>query len=89
MMLAHLSGRQWRPPSVSETIMHDNSAEAVDQFEVLVNDEQQYSLWPYGKARPLGWNGAGKSGSKAECLSFITEHWRDMRPASLKMQLAR
>jgi MbtH protein len=55
-----------------------------DQYRVLVNHEEQYSLWPLEKAIPPGWRDAGKSGDKVECLKFVDEVWVDMRPLSLR-----
>ena len=52
--------------------------------EVVVNDEEQYSIWPVERELPAGWRSAGKSGSKAECLAWIEEVWTDMRPLSLR-----
>jgi len=57
------------------------------QYEVVVNHEQQYSIWPAGRDLPLGWNAAGKRGDKDECLAFIKEVWTDMRPLSLRNHL--
>jgi len=53
-----------------------------------VNDEEMYSIWPAYRALPAGWKTAGKSGTKAECLAHIQEVWTDMRPASLRRQMA-
>ncbi|MER0478973.1 MbtH family NRPS accessory protein [Streptomyces sp. Edi2] len=53
-------------------------------FQVVVNGEEQYSLWPVGKVIPAGWRGVDGIGSKAECLKYITETWADMRPLSLR-----
>jgi MbtH protein len=53
-------------------------------LEVVINEEQQYSLWPTHREIPVGWRKAGKSGSKAECLAWIEEVWTDMRPRSLR-----
>lgn len=53
-------------------------------FEVVCNDEEQYSIWPAEMDTPLGWRKVGKSGSKAECLKYIDEVWKDMRPLSLR-----
>jgi MbtH protein len=53
-------------------------------YKVLINHEEQYSLWPAEKQIPLGWHDAGKSGSKHECLAFVSEVWVDMRPLSLR-----
>ena len=58
------------------------------QYQVVVNMEEQYSIWPLGRALPLGWQHAPKSGSKEECLAYIEEVWVDMRPASLRRGLA-
>ena len=52
--------------------------------KVVVNDEDQYSIWPADRATPAGWRDAGKTGSKEECLAWINETWKDMRPASLR-----
>jgi MbtH protein len=59
-------------------------------FKVVVNHEEQYSIWPAEKENPLGWKDAGKSGTKDECLAYVKEVWTDMRPLSLrkKMQTA-
>lgn len=61
-----------------------NEGEDTTIYEVVKNDEDQYSIWPADRALPLGWNTAGKSGTKAECLAFIEEVWTDMRPLSLR-----
>ena len=53
-------------------------------YKVVVNHEEQYSIWPGDREKPLGWSDAGKSGTKAECLAFIMEVWTDMRPLSLR-----
>jgi len=53
-------------------------------YKVVINHEEQYSIWPADRSNPLGWNDVGKSGPKAECLAYIKEVWTDMRPASLR-----
>ena len=53
-------------------------------YEVVVNHEEQYSIWPASRDLPVGWKQAGKSGSKEECLRFIKEVWADMRPLGLR-----
>ncbi len=58
-------------------------------YRVVVNHEEQYSIWPADKELPAGWTDAGKRGSKAECLSHIAEVWTDMRPRSLREAMAR
>jgi MbtH protein len=55
---------------------------------VVVNHEEQYSIWPAGRDLPLGWRDAGKSGSREECLAYIGEVWTDMRPLSLRKKMA-
>ncbi|HEX5322498.1 MAG TPA: MbtH family protein [Capsulimonadaceae bacterium] len=57
-------------------------------YKVVVNDEEQYSIWPADMANALGWKDAGKTGSKAECLEYIKEVWTDMRPLSLRKRMA-
>ena len=54
------------------------------EFVVLINHEEQYSIWPTVKDIPDGWKSAGKTGLKADCLAFIEENWTDMRPKSLR-----
>ena len=53
-------------------------------FKVVVNDEEQYSIWPAYRDNPPGWREAGKSGPKDECLVWINEVWTDMRSLSLR-----
>lgn len=55
-------------------------------YEVVVNHEEQYSIWPADRENPLGWKNAAKSGSKTECLAYIKEVWTDMRPLRKKME---
>lgn len=57
-------------------------------FDVVMNDEEQYSIWPSYKPIPAGWRGVGKQGKRAECLAYIDEVWTDMRPLSLRKALA-
>jgi MbtH protein len=56
-------------------------------YQVVVNHEEQYSIWPLDRELPLGWSNAGKSGLKSECLAYIEEVWTDMRPLSLRKQM--
>ena len=55
-----------------------------DLFIALINDEEQYSIWPAKKEIPAGWTSVGITGSKQEVSAYIDEHWTDMRPASLR-----
>jgi MbtH protein len=57
------------------------------EFAVVLNHEEQYSIWPSYKAIPAGWRAEGKRGSKAECLAHIDQVWTDMRPLSLRQAL--
>ncbi|MEU8889959.1 MbtH family NRPS accessory protein [Streptomyces sp. NPDC048442] len=53
-------------------------------FSVVLNDEEQYSVWSQEKDIPDGWRADGVTGTKEECLSHIAEVWTDMRPLSLR-----
>jgi MbtH protein len=57
-------------------------------YRVVVNHEEQYSIWPVDRELPLGWRDGGKVGPKSECLSYINEVWTDMRPLSLRKKMA-
>ncbi len=49
-------------------------------YKVVVNHEEQYSIWPADRENALGWSDAGKSGTEEECLNYIEEVWTDGRP---------
>jgi uncharacterized protein YbdZ (MbtH family) len=66
---------------------NDPDREDTTIYKVVVNHEEQYSIWPEYKQIPLGWKEAGKSGAKAECLAYIKEIWTDMRPLSLRKKM--
>jgi len=53
-------------------------------YTVVVNHEEQYSIWAADRQPPNGWRQAGKTGLKAECLEYIKEVWVDSRPESLR-----
>jgi MbtH protein len=55
---------------------------------VVVNDEEQYSIWPADRAAPAGWRSIGVTGTRAECLAHIKAIWVDLRPASLRRAMA-
>jgi MbtH protein len=57
------------------------------RFVVVVNQEEQYSIWPDYKEIPAGWRALDKQGSKEECLAYIEQVWTDMRPLSLRQAL--
>ena len=61
--------------------------EDLTMYKAVVNHEEQYSIWPANRQNPSGWRDAGRTGSKAECLSFIKEVWTDMRPLSLRKKM--
>ena len=56
-------------------------------YKVVVNHEDQYSIWFADREAPLGWKEVGKTGPKAECLAYIKEVWTDMRPLSLRKKM--
>lgn len=64
-----------------------NNSEDNRIYKVVVNEEEQYSIWPGDKENPLGWKDAGKKGTKQECLPYIEEVWTDMRPLSLRKKM--
>lgn len=65
----------------------DDDREDLTIYRVVVNHEEQYSIFPADRELPLGWKDAGKSGSKRECLDYIEEVWTDMRPLSLRKKM--
>jgi len=67
--------------------MNDPEMEDKTTYKVVVNHEQQYSIWPADRANPAGWRDAGKTGLKPECLAYIEEVWTDMRPLSLRQKM--
>ncbi len=62
--------------------------EDTTQYKVVINHEEQYSIWPADREDPPGWRSVGKTGNKEECLQYIKEVWTDMRPLSLRKQMA-
>lgn len=58
------------------------------EYKVVVNHEEQYSIWFADRDPPAGWREVGKQGPKAECLAYIKEVWTDMRPLSLRKAMA-
>jgi MbtH protein len=61
-------------------------AEDTDEtlYKVVVNHEDQYSIWPSNSASPAGWRDVSKIGTRAECLEYIKQVWTDMRPLSVR-----
>lgn len=64
--------------------MSGNGETREETFRAVMNDEEQYSIWPAGRDVPAGWREAGKTGSREECLAWIETVWTDMRPLSLR-----
>lgn len=56
-------------------------------YRVVVNDEEQYSIWLADRELPMGWKPEGREGTKKECLDHIEEIWTDMRPRSLRERM--
>lgn len=55
---------------------------------VLINDEEQYGLFPAELPVPGGWSATGFRGAEDECVKYVDEHWTDMRPKSLRVAMA-
>ncbi|UYM03634.1 MbtH family protein [Solicola gregarius] len=58
------------------------------EYQVVLNDEEQYSIWLADKPLPAGWHADGTRGTKDECLDHIEQVWTDMRPLSVRRRLA-
>jgi MbtH protein len=56
-------------------------------YTVVMNHEEQYSIWPAHRQIPAGWNSVGRTGPKTDCLAYIKEVWTDMRPLSLRKRM--
>jgi MbtH protein len=67
--------------------MSIDDAEDTTVYKVVMNHEEQYSIWPADRENPPGWSDAGPSGSKEECLAYIEKVWTDMRPLSLRKKM--
>jgi uncharacterized protein YbdZ (MbtH family) len=67
--------------------MNDTEREDTTIYKVVMNQEEQYSIWPDYKEVPRGWKHVGKTGTKAECLAHIKEVWTDMKPLSLRKRM--
>ena len=67
--------------------MNQDENEDATIYKVVMNHEEQYSIWPGDRENALGWTDVSKTGSKAECLAYIQEVWTDMRPLSLRKKM--
>ena len=64
-----------------------NDEEDSREYRVVINHEEQYSIWPEDREVPRGWKAEGFAGTKKECLDHIEEVWTDMRPLSLRKKM--
>ena len=65
--------------------VNESEEQLKEEFRVVVNHEEQYSIWPTYKEIPLGWKDVGVSGSKEGCLAHIEKVWTDIRPLSVRL----
>jgi MbtH protein len=72
---------------LAEVKVNSDDKEDTTIYKVVVNHEEQYSIWPDHRDNPMGWRDAGKSGTKEECLAYIGAVWTDMRPLSLRRKM--
>jgi MbtH protein len=63
--------------------MTDDDEDSME-YTVVINHEEQYSIWPTGREIPAGWRAVGKEGRKRDCLDYIEQVWTDMRPLSVR-----
>jgi MbtH protein len=66
----------------------DHVADAAADYQVVMNHEEQYSVWPAGRELPAGWHPAGFAGTRDECLARIDEVWTDITPLSVRQALS-
>ena len=72
---------------LEDATMPANDEEDTTIYKVVVNHEEQYSIWPADRENPLGWSDEGTTGTKTVCLARIEEVWTDMRPLSLRRKM--
>ncbi|MCX5193844.1 MbtH family NRPS accessory protein [Streptomyces sp. NBC_00249] len=65
-----------------------NETQSETVYRVVLNDEEQYSIWWADRDLPAGWRAEGTEGTREECLAKITELWTDLRPASLRRRMS-
>ena len=65
-----------------------DSDDSAGRYAVVINDEEQYAVWPTHLETPAGWRDVGVAGSKEACLAHISTVWTDMRPLSLRRWMA-
>jgi len=59
----------------------------MSRYKVVINHEEQYSIWPVDRENALGWNDVGRVGSKDQCIKYIEEVWTDLSPAELRRKI--
>jgi MbtH protein len=64
--------------------MSSPTAAPARAFQVVLNDEEQYSIWPADRELPAGWRAEGTTGSRDDCLAHIDEVWTDLRPRTAR-----
>jgi MbtH protein len=69
--------------------MSQQESDSSPRYQVVINEEEQYSIWPEDREPPAGWRATGTRGPKDECLAHIREAWTDMRPRSLREAMDR
>jgi MbtH protein len=67
--------------------VNSDEREDTTKYKVVVNHQEQYSIWPANKKSPLGWVDTPKTGRKSECLAYIKDVWTDIRPLSLRRKM--
>lgn len=85
LVLRKTASHSYEEVTVRTTSFDFESPEA--RFKVLINDEEQYSLWPADLPVPGGWKETGVCAAKEECDTYLEETWTDMRPKSLRIAL--
>ncbi|MBD0326628.1 MAG: MbtH family protein [Pyrinomonadaceae bacterium] len=84
---AQEAGRQATGGASGRDIADDDRGRDTRIYKVVVNHEEMYSIWPADRENALGWNDAGKVGTKEECLDYIKQVWTDDRPLSLRKKM--
>ncbi len=59
----------------------------MSRYKVVINHEEQYSIWPADRENARGWKDAGRAGSKEQCIDYIEEVWTDMRPRNIRQAI--
>jgi MbtH protein len=77
------------PASRRDSVVYARDDEDEREYLVVKNDEDQYSIWLAGRDLPNGWVSVGIQGPKQECIEYIDRHWTDLRPRSLREQMAK